>query len=149
MRARLLVIAVAALATACGGTWTELANGTHPLVVAAREEMEYRLQEERKREAQHESICFEGGPVRSLDLFYNLYSVRERPQLLLPPLERDLIRNMVESGSLYREDAALRAVLTGPVNDALNSRLEAINSGTYNTIYIRIGFLQNLSESRR
>lgn len=113
MTGRLLVVAAATLATACGGTWTELANGTHPLVVAAREEMEHGRQEERKRQTQHESICFDGRSARLLDLFYNFYSVKERPQLLLPLLERDLIKNRVESGNLYREDADLRAALTG------------------------------------
>lgn len=98
-------------------------------------------EEEQKLRGQHEKICFEDGPVRSLSLFYNVY---KRPHVRLPRLERDFLKNVIDKAGLFDRDAKLRAALTGTVNEQLNARFAEIDGGRYNTLYIAMsggGFL--------
>lgn len=134
------LFALAALLMGCSSTWSVTADPTHDAIIRAEDEFQYRVEERRKRAKQHESICFSNAAMRSLDLFYNLFTL-QRPQLLLPRLERDFLMNVVETSDLYPDKPALRKALVGPVNDALNHRLDEINAGTYNTIYVRVSLM--------
>lgn len=103
----------------------------------AQQRWDERAAEEEKQRTQHEMICLDDAPVRRISLFYNVY--KQRPNLRLPALEHDFLRNVVENLKLFEHDARARATLTGPVNDELNSRLVKIREGTYNTIHIAFG----------
>lgn len=60
----------------------------------------------------------------------------------LPQLQRDFFRRVVESSGRMNE---VRRVLTAEVNDFINTRLDALNRGRYDTIEVTIDRQRRIS----